>query len=109
MPSRQALPLRVKRSVSLLAPRREQAMGQRSPGEPIGCVALLVGAAAMVGVLSTSSAGRRLVSSIAPGGSAPAAGSGNEASAADPRRRTLDAEVDALRAETCRLRDERMS
>lgn len=83
-------------------------MGQRSPGEPIGCVALLVGAAALVGVLSTSSAGRRLVSSIAPGASAPAGGR-NGASEADSRRRALDVEVDALRAETRRLRDERMS
>jgi uncharacterized membrane protein len=84
-------------------------MGQRSPGEPIGCVALLVAVAALAGVLTTSSAGRRLAGSIVPGAAATAKGSGNAASELDGRRQALDAEAEALRGETRRLRDERMS
>jgi uncharacterized membrane protein len=84
-------------------------MAQRSPGEPIGCVALLVGAAALTGVLATSSQGRRLVGSVVPGLAAPATGSSATPSELTAQRKALDLEAEMLRSETRRLRDERTS
>jgi uncharacterized membrane protein len=82
-------------------------MSQRPPGEPIGCVALLVAIAALALALTTSPAGRRLLGSAVPGSTPPT--SPAPATPADAQRQALDTEAEELKDEARRLRDERMT
>jgi hypothetical protein len=83
-------------------------VADRSPGEPVGCLALLVGLVALLVVATATGPGRRLLGSVAPGAVAtlvPGAG----ASAVEEQRQALDVEAEALREEARRLREERMT
>lgn len=82
-------------------------MGHRSPGEPVGCLALLVGLAALLVVATATAPGRRLLGSIATD-VAPTLAPQSQ-TAVEERRLTLGAEAEALREEARRLREERMT
>src|SRR5512141_2167643 len=85
-------------------------MERNSPGEPIGCVALLVGLAALLIVASTTTPGRRLLGSRLPGLGGPPAVAG---AAPDPglaaQREAMATQIEALGDEARRMREERMS
>lgn len=83
-------------------------MGYRSPGEPVGCLALLVGVAALLVFAAATTPGRRLIGSIAPDVAATLVPEG-AISAVEERRAAKDAEAEALREEARRLREERMT
>lgn len=85
-------------------------MERNSPGEPIGCVALLVGLAALLIVASTTTPGRRFLGSLVPGLAGPPAVAGT---APDPglaaQREAMATQIEALGDEARRMREERMS
>lgn len=84
-------------------------MDQTPRGEPIGCLALLVGLAALALVASTTSPGRRLASTVwpAPAESPPSAGASDVAGGGASG--SLAAEIESLREEARRVREERMT
>jgi uncharacterized membrane protein len=85
-------------------------MDQKPRGEPVGCVALLVGLAALVIAASTTAPGRRLLGPLAPGlAGPPPAPAGRTVGVEAPGGSAATAEVEALREEMRRARDERMT
>jgi uncharacterized membrane protein len=87
-------------------------MDQKPRGEPVGCVALLVGLAALALAASTSAPGRWLLGPLAPGPAGPApaaAGSTTGGGVEAPGSPAATAAIEALREETRRARGERMA
>jgi uncharacterized membrane protein len=86
-------------------------MNHSSRGEPVGCLALLVGVAALLLASSATAPGHRLLSSLWPrlAGSPPSGVGATTSAAPAGSGQAVAGEIEALREETRRARDERMS
>ena len=72
-------------------------MDQKARGEPLGCLAFLVGLAALVLGASATAPGRRLLSSLAPWLAGPPSTGAADVAPVAGQRQSLAAEIEALR------------